>query len=391
MSQRTLLLIAILILLCLLAAWLYLFLFGAPNSREEVFNNLNLGGDEDTGIVIEPPVVDSAATTTLNVRPRLRQLTTRPVIGFIDLPLETTPLVRFVEAGTGHVYDVDTETGQEERVSNFTIAEAAKASLNPTGVHVAVKASNDRRVGELSIGTINSDEPTWFPLKKNVIDFGFLTSGELLYTERSENGIIVTAYDVATGTSRNLYTVPFFEAIHVWGTSSEATHFVYNRPSHALESYLYQFEKERMSRINAAGYGFFVLPYQDVLAITNRRDGVPFSAVYSRDKKQYNESPLVLLPEKCSRSEQFLEKLWCGAQIDATMPFEFPDTWYRGDTSFDDDLYVVSLFDGAASVLIDIKETSGREIDVINMRAGHNERALYFVNRNDGTLWMYEL
>jgi hypothetical protein len=58
-----------------------------------------------------------------------------------------------------------------------------------------------------------------------------------------------------------------------------------------------------------------------------------------------------------------------------------------------DTLWKVYLDRGGAEFVVDpmLEETVRRPIDMTQMTAGASGYGIYFINKNDNTLWMYEL
>ena len=131
MKKSIILSIGALVIFLLLAVWGYLFFFGTPESSDEFFTDLGLNGEVDTSYV-PPPVEVATSTPTVNMkRPKLRQLTTKPVAGFAEIIRSTTTpaVVYYVEQGNGHIFTIDTKSGEEVRVSRTTVAQAKRPSL----------------------------------------------------------------------------------------------------------------------------------------------------------------------------------------------------------------------------------------------------------------------
>lgn len=393
MSQKTYIIIATLVIVLLLAVWLYLIVFGTPKNPGDIFNPFGPQGQQDDGQVILPEPV---APPVVNIdRPRLRQLTTKPVIGFTEAPAATTSpiLIYYAEAGNGNIYTLNPFTTEEERrLSNTTLKEASAASFSTDGKTVAVRLENDRRVGELSIGNLNEGVGYEFSsLEKPVSDFKVLNANELVFVTATSTGLLNTVYNLTTKQEKPLFTVPFFEARMEWGTSSRDSHYVFTKPTYLFEGYTYKFTKSKMSRVPVSGFGLIAFNTPTHIAYTKIENLIARSSLYNKLSDTKIESPIIIVPDKCTASQKDTNTIWCAVEGN-TMPAEFPDNWYRGLISFKDTIWKVDLLTSQASPIVDtLAESGGRELDIINMMVGESERALYFINKNDNTLWMYEL
>ncbi|PIW96926.1 hypothetical protein COZ82_02315, partial [Candidatus Kaiserbacteria bacterium CG_4_8_14_3_um_filter_38_9] len=68
-----------------------------------------------------------------------------------------------------------------------------------------------------------------------------------------------------------------------------------------------------------------------------------------------------------------------------------PDDWYRGTRIFNDRIWEVNLNNQSATQLISPPLAVGRELDITDITIGQDDKMLYFTNKNDRTLWLYEI
>ena len=75
-------------------------------------------------------------------------------------------------------------------------------------------------------------------------------------------------------------------------------------------------------------------------------------------------------------------------------PFEltelnFPDSWYKGQFISEDNIWEIG--NDAATMISSPSRTIGRSLDIINLQITTDGKMLYFINRIDNTLWLYEI
>lgn len=395
MKQKTLIILGILAVLLLLAAWVYLLFFGTPKDPKQVFTDLGFAGEEDAGIVIEPEIVVEEPVVNMK-RSRLRQLTTKPVVGFTEVQATSSApaSIYYAEAGTGHVFQINLDSGSEIRLSNTTVQGANFASFSPSGKWVAIGTENDRRLDSIKLGSLNSDTDSLdlVDIKGQIDNFKIINDEELVYTKKTSAGLVNHFYNLVTKKDVSLFTVPFFEAKMLWGTSSKSLHHTYPKPSYLLEGYLYRINsKGDMSRLPAEGFGLTGFSSGNFVVYNSLNGESIKSYLKNLSTGELKSLPILLLPEKCSSNNLIPEMVWCGHDFDAVLPIEFPDTWYRGAFSFKDELWEINLETLEINSLVDTFTESKREVDVINLTVSPQKNALYFINKNDNTLWMYEL
>ena len=115
--------------------WVFLFLFYTPAQQTHTLaTNPFVEGDAEGGFetVREVPANEDASTNVAS-QYALKQITTRKVAGAVAVGGE---IYRFVEAGTGHIYEVDAQ-GVENKLSNTTFAGARKAVWSRSGTRAA--------------------------------------------------------------------------------------------------------------------------------------------------------------------------------------------------------------------------------------------------------------
>ncbi len=393
MRQKTLIILGIVVIILLLAVWVYLLFFNNTDQTEPGFIDLPGNDGKDGGVVVPPPpIVESPDPDA--PRPRLRQLTTKPVIGFAEVQATATdPIyVRYVETGTGHIYEIDLASSQETRISNYTIKDAAVAEFSPDGLAVAVRSRTDRRSNELLVGQINKSAETLetTTIKDEVFDFTMFSTSSIGYTTETKEGMTAYNYNLNSSSLVKMFNIPFYEAAVRFGEVSEASHVVYPKPSYALEGYLYTFTKGKMERLPAQGFGLTAFNSPNHIVYTRTLDNEAATFVYDKKTRERDGTALILLPEKCAVSLNEADTAWCAYGI-TKLPRAFPDDWYKGVFSFRDSIWKINLNTLEAEESVDTFAESGRPIDIDDMIAGDSGTALYFTNKYDNTLWLYEL
>lgn len=382
-----------LISIILIGVWAYMLFFYTPSDKEGgLFSDFGwFTGQDVTPIEVPPP---SDEIPLINVKgPRLRQLTTKPVAGYAELYSSSTEpyFVRYVEAGLGHVYDINMETGEEIRVSNTTVPQALTAEFSPDGTQVAIQADvTDRNL--VTVGKIENGEFIGKPLPTSVTDFTFADNGELYYTEVRSQGVdtLGKALNLTTGATRDLFTIPFRAAAIDWAKGGQITNYTYTKPASRLLGYFYSINRGNIVREPISGEGLTVIANDRYAAYSLRSGDNHLSFTYNRDTKEFGTIPILPLPEKCTFASDEPSVLYCGYEY-TIHDYHYPDNWYKGLISLNDSLWRVDLNDSSAVQLVIPLQTIGRELDIISPQYSASSSMLYFINKHDKTLWVYEL
>ena len=180
--KRTYFFIAGGVIVCILVGfWVYSFLYGSPTNDGSIFTNLGIFGQNNTEEIYTPPVIDEVPTVDVNTE-KLRQLTTKPVIGARIIDKASTTIMRYVEAGTGHVFDIDLVSGQEVRVSQISVPSAEKAVVSPNGSYVAIRSGLGNEGLVTLVDFSDLANPTSKKLPNQMRTFAFGYNNELLFT-----------------------------------------------------------------------------------------------------------------------------------------------------------------------------------------------------------------
>ena len=96
------------------------------------------------------------------------------------------------------------------------------------------------------------------------------------------------------------------------------------------------------------------------------------------------------LPEKCAWGRGSLT-LFCAVPKFAPGAL-YPDSWYRGEISFNDDIWKIDIETGSGAVILEPGAVPGGEVmDGIKLSLDENESYLFFVNKGDSSLWEMKL
>jgi hypothetical protein len=382
MKKTLLITFGALLILLIIGVWAYLFAYGTPQSGDNIFTRFGFN-DTDSLPVMETPATVDVDDTSDGVPQNLRQLTARPVAGATF----TETGILYVEEGTGHVYHIDLGNGEEKLMSGTTIQGTHRATFSPDGAYVAVTAVKNG-VSETIVGLIGglTGKLTGvsLPLGASEVTFGTATD-TVMYLLREERGSSGYSYDIVKGAGTQVFSIPLQDIHVLWGEPT----YVYTTPTSLQTGYLYRVEGNSLEYVHKGGVGLVGLLYDDGLVITTANgDTLSSSGISSGGTVVPLDVPLV--PEKCTNNEATSSVFYCGVSQGISSR-NFPDSWYKGSVSFSDSLYSIDAETGTVMLLSDFVSTSGREIDVSSIGTDMYGELVYFINKNDNTLWMYDM
>jgi hypothetical protein len=381
------------IVLLLAGAWWYLLM----NGRPEGFAIPNPFGDSGEGAATPAPTPDTTELPPVAAA-ALRKISTSPVAGAVAISRDGATYVRFVERGTGHVFEYDPNAngeGATTRISGTTIPRVTEAVWSRQGSRVALITETETSGTRTFVGAIertdNGDGEgalTTMELPSGAKNIGFSTTGEsVFYTVPTPEGSAGYEHNLKTDTRSVRFTSPLRDIIVAWGSEPDASLriVVASAPSASAPGYAY--EAAGGKRIAGGVKGLtvtetashYVVSYAEHDSFTSRADGESGVSL-----------GVPVFPEKCAADKTRTTLLWCGAPL--SLPAAaYPDVWYDGSASFDDSLWELDVESGSATLVTSLGENAREPIDVTDLDVSERGDLVIFINKRDGALWAQEL
>lgn len=337
-----------------------------------------VGTRTDTPGGATAPPTPRETITTSDTAEGVRQLTTRKVAGAVLVQNDAGDVIRFAEAGTGHLYEIPLTGGGETRISNTTIPGALRAEWSPSGTRVAITRERDRsletQVGSIVRGDDGVDSFVGDVLPADADSIGFNESGDTLYyTLADAVGTRGVARDLKTGKETTRFTTPLRDITVSW----EPSPLIVTKASGKLSGYAYTGTMERVSNPGLA------------LRAIEDSDGFAFGSVSGDSLTGWllgtSTVPLSkgIIPDKC---------VFSGPQLVCAIPKdhaeEYPEGWYQGRVTFNDTFWVFNRSTGVGSELTDPLISARRSLDVLSFEPSESMTRLPFINKTDRSLWL---
>ena len=226
------------------------------------------------------------------------------------------------------------------------------------------------------------DSPT--PVVSNGTNCG-TEAGNILYTSVTNSSVLARLYDSEAESTETVFETPFREATVDLNSTEAGPHIFYPKTSTVLESFVYEVTNGNLSRVPLDGYSFAAAVAGDTIIASSRTRSGMDTRQYDIETETTTNLSRVLVPEKCLATGG---DLYCASETKDSINYQTLNQWFRGVEKFDDSLWHISETN---TELVDIKDFSGRQVDVINGTIGAESSDWYFQNKNDNSLWIYEL
>ena len=369
-------------------------------------------------------VVNSNSNTSSSAPlpyPILRHITNVPTAGdtIIDRQIATTSsstksikitksFIRYIERGTGQIYETLTDSLDTTRVSNTTFPKVYSAYFNSTGSSTVLLTLPNENAdvvntvyGNLSKSnaTTSSSTPIIYNLNTTLLsniasEIAVSPDKKSIFTILSSRGNPGITSNFDSSKQSIVWNSPTDEWIPYWATSNGIT--MTKKPSFGVAgfSYLLNTSSSKYTRLMGDINGLTTLPSPDLSSVlySSSDNGNLLSLnLYSVKNKTSQYFSLRTLPEKCVWSS-FVKTPVIYCAIPENLPNAmYPDDWYKGLVSFSDSIWKINLTTGESKRIVLLTQLAGQNIDATNLTLDSKEDYLTFINKNDLTLWGLQL
>lgn len=337
--------------------------------------------------------------------PKLRKLSKEPVAGAVIFGSGTSTLVRFVEKGTGNVYEASSEDLIIKRLTNTTIPKIVRAFwLRDGSGFLAQTLEPETELIETSFVKLNKNTAT----STNETLTPFATTISKLPTGIKEisispDGKKIVYYTVSSvsnwflanpdGTSvTNLFNHPLTEWLPKWIDNNNINIQTKSGGRTIGFNYIFDLKTKNLKKVGPGLIGISTNPDPEGNYLISAGSAIPSIFVYENKNGTLSSVNIQTLAEKCAWSIK--EKLFAYCAIPNR--FEngvYPDSWYQGLIETEDFIEKVdlkqNLFYRVAS--LSFLNEAEEKIDVIDPQISRDDAHLLFRNKKDGYLWLLRI
>ncbi|NQV87938.1 MAG: hypothetical protein HQ402_00075 [Parcubacteria group bacterium] len=335
----------------------------------------------------------------------LRQISNTPTAGATTFDTKTATFIRYVDRAVGHIYDVDTQTWATIKISNTTIPKIYDTLWVNNGSGLIMRYLDE--TGSIQNFYTDIKKPTNVATSTNQtptqLEGVFLPSNinEMATSPKTDRFVYFTNTNTnATGIISNLdgkkrtpiFSSPFTEWLVSWPKEGIVT--LTTKPSSNVVGIMYFLNtiNGNLNKIIGDVPGLTTLTNSDaskVLYSGNRSNNIELN-IYTIEDDSNRLAGLSTLPEKCVWSKKDTDIVYCGVPK-VTPSGSYPDLWYQGVVSFNDDLWKIDTKTGTTEIIAHIKDLSETEMDVSKPFLTTKEDFFIFINKKDLTLWSFDL
>lgn len=308
--------------------------------------------------------------------------------------------IRFIERGTGHIYETSTSTVDKKRITNTTEPKIYEAYFVEKGDSLIVRGligSSDiistRYVSVFTASTSESVEKTleFKDLPIQISDVAISPSKTQLFSIMSD-GVRGILSKIDGGATVGIFDTPYKEWIPTW---PEEKNIVLTTKASAFAegfSYILNTQTKQLTRILGNIYGLTTLASPDISKIlySSSEKGSFTLHTFNRSDSSKNQLPLNTLPEKCVWAKKEKDVVFCAVPNNIAFS-TYPDIWYQGLINFSDSIWKINVISGETRLISNTQEESSDIIDGINLQISDSDDYLIFTNKTDLSMWGLQL
>lgn len=393
---------------------------GRVTPAEEISNGESTRGAGQAARPTGTPGAGAETQGTITGALDIKVVSARPVAGGVfiekedpDSPIKSRKLyVRYMERESGHIFELAYNENRPDKISNTTITRIHDAYFNNTNNSILLRRLNENNDIQNIYALFEEKAPTTSPaalieavvgkLNQSLLPSGIKevaispNKNKIFYLTAIGADFIGTTEDFSGKPGLNkkqVFSSPLSEWLIQWPEAN--TIFFNTKPSARVPGFLFSqtLNKTGLTRIlsNINGLTTSVSPNLKKIVYSESVERGLKTYIYDVASRERSLLPLVTLPEKCVWGGVDQEILYCAAPSNLQAG-EYPDSWYQGVVSFDDEIWKIDIKTGSAELLAD-KVILGRNggVDATNLTLSPDENHLLLTNKKDSSLWQIKI
>ncbi len=329
-------------------------------------NEVVVDNNTDTSTSTEPTRSNQNINQPI---PKVRKISNEPVAGAITFNSGTTTIVRFVERGTGNVYEARSDSAEVRRLTNTTIPKIIRAIwLNNGSGFLAQTLLPENEIIETSFVSLVANQGGTEALTPFSTKISKLPTDikEILVSTDSKK---IFYYTISNGAS--------FYLANPDGTGAKLV------VSHPLSEWIPRYWKNASTVVlqtKESGRSPALFYALNTQTGTFSKEGSPIGKI---------QKSVATIADKCALPIGSDSLIFCA--VPESVPNNFPDSWYKGALSTTDSIMEIDTLNNVYYNKISLATETDQKIDVSEIWLANDKKQVVVRNKIDGQLWMIRL
>ncbi len=321
-------------------------------------------------------------TTAKAVNTKVKAKVTPPAPKF-----EIVPAIRYVERVTGHIHEMYLDTKAKGEVSNSTIPTIYEALFDGKASSVIYRyLGDDGQTITTFLATLGSAKGEFLP--SDILDVSISPDKtKFFYLTKTASGVTGTIRSFKDTKRTQVWSSSLSELLSQWVTDQKV--YLTTKAASSVNGDLFSLNISSgvLTKVLGGIKGLTTLANSDgsLILYSTSTSGGPKLGLF--DVKNHTMADLNLygLPEKC---------VWGNTIIYCAIPNSangsgYPDNWYQGTVSFDDNFVKIDSKANNFQTIAD--SASGTSVDGTHLFLDKTATELFFINKKDSSLWSLDL
>ncbi|MBI5405624.1 hypothetical protein HY972_01110 [Candidatus Kaiserbacteria bacterium] len=400
--RRTLIIAAAVIVLLGAGVAAYFYFFGKPAGIAVApagSANLPVAGQaapsaESTPSTATPTAAPSPVTA---VSARLVKISAGPAVPAavvvdrkaVNASSSPEVVVNYLERESGNVFSYAMRAGTLTRTSNKTIPGIQSAAWLPDGSLAFVRYLSGADFSTINTYTLQADGSGGSFLSQNLAGVA-VASTSVLTLSSSVSGSTASVGRADGSRTVTVFTTPL-SALRA-SFAGKSQYLAFTKPSATLPGTAFLVDASgRFSRIAGPRNGLVALASHSgkwVLVSYALNDSMQMELIDTSTGETL-PLPVATIAEKCVWTAED-SAIYCGIPVSPPAG-AYPDDWYQGAVHFSDRIWRIEVSGRYAQLVLDFPKEAKDSLDVEAPAINQAGSVLVFVNKNDGSLWGYQL
>lgn len=299
-------------------------------------------------------------------------------------------LISFIARESGNVYTYSPITKTLTRTSNKTIPGIQSASWLPDGSTAFVRYLSGDDFSTINTYALPANGSGGFFLPQNLSDIS-VSSTSILALASGVNGSTATLERTDGSHAVTVFSTPLSMVRASFAGKSQYAFFT--KPSVTLQGDAFLVDAAgHITRIAGPRNGLVALtsPLGKWVLVSYTLAGAMQMELVNAATGEVLSLPIATIADKCVWTPDDLS-IYCGVPQNPPPGVAYPDDWYQGAVQFSDRIWKIQVVGRYAQLVLDFPKEAKASLDAEALAIDSISSVLTFVNKNDFSLWSYQL
>ncbi len=299
--------------------------------------------------------------------------------------LESVPIIRYVKRQTGHIYEMNLNTKEVNKVSNSTIPSVHKVLFDSSAKNFIYRyLSTENNSIASFITSLGGNNGEFLPF--NIKDVSLsLDKDSFFYLIKNTGGVNGFIRSFTDNKITQVFKSSFSDWLPQWISSGKV--YLTTKPSWRIDGSLFSLNTKNgsLTKIFGGVKGLTTLSNSDgsVVLYSDSLSIGPKLFLLNTEDRSVVDLDSYGLAEKCIWGKNNIY-IYCGIP-NTIVGTNYPDDWYKGLYSFSD--YFIKINTKTKEVYTLANSTEETPVDATHLILNKDNTILFFTNKKDSTLW----